>query len=236
MKAIILAAGGGTRLGLDTPKCMADIAGISIIHRQLQAFRAVGVNHFIIVVGYKSDLLKNHLKNQTGQFTFINNPIYAKTNTIHSLYLARQHLDQGSFYANADVVFDKRLPVRLNQTYPTTALAVNTETCAEEEVKVIVKNNLITNISKTLDPALCLGEFVGVAYFSSQLAQPFQNALQYLVEQQNIPTDYCEKALDHIAADQPLPPIDISDLPCREIDFPQDLKDAREQLAPLLID
>ena len=55
MKAIIVAAGRGRRLGPETaeiPKCMVRVAGRPILHRQLDALRAAGADDFVIVRGY----------------------------------------------------------------------------------------------------------------------------------------------------------------------------------------
>jgi len=235
MKAIILAAGAGRRLGLSGPKCMIDIAGRSIIHRQLAAFRAGGVNEFVIVVGHEQEQLREHLADQPGSFTFIVNRRYAETNTVYSLYLARKHINDTFYYANADVVFDRRLIERLQESPTASALAVETAHCAEEEVKVIVMDDKIVRISKQLNPADCLGEFVGVARFGKELSSAFVEELVSAVEDDGVINEYFEYAVDHLCRDWTLSPVDISDLPCKEIDFPEDLHDARTQIAPRLV-
>ena len=304
MRAIILAAGAGRRLGLSMPKSMIDLAGRSILHRQLDAFRSAGVDDFVVVVGHACERVVEHLAGQPGRFTFVLNERYAETNTVYSLYLARQYIDRDFFYANADVVFDARLPRRLvgragqqsepeapargdvsepraqargqvpqgpqsepgaqatgqashpehtqscfesrasawgsdQRVLPTgagtaAALAVQVGRCAEEEVKVIVRDGRITRISKKLDPAECLGEFVGVALFGAGLAGAFRAALETCVGKENAVTDYFERAVDRLCDDWPLTPVDVSDLPCIEIDFPEDLQRARDDIVPQL--
>ena len=86
MKAIILAAGAGRRLGTTGPKCMVRVGGESIIRRQLAAFRTAGVDEFVVVVGHEQDQLRRHLAGQPGRFTYVINERYAETNTIYSLY------------------------------------------------------------------------------------------------------------------------------------------------------
>lgn len=113
---------------------------------------------------------------------------------------------------------------------PAAALAVQVGRCGEEEVKVIVRDGRITRISKKLDPAECLGEFVGVALFGAGLAGAFRAALETCVEKENAVTDYFERAVDRLCDDWPLTPVDISDLPCIEIDFPEDLTRARQDI------
>ena len=58
MKAIIVAAGRGRRLGTETddiPKCMVKVGGRSILHWQLDALAAAGVDDVVIVRGYLGD-------------------------------------------------------------------------------------------------------------------------------------------------------------------------------------
>ena len=58
MKAIIVAAGRGRRLGPETaevPKCMVSVGGRPILHRQLAALAAAGADDVVIVRGYLGD-------------------------------------------------------------------------------------------------------------------------------------------------------------------------------------
>ena len=235
MRAIILAAGAGRRLGLEMPKSLIPIAGKSILHRQIEAFRADGVDDFVVVVGHRHEQVVDHLCGQAGRFSFIFNERYGETNTIYSLYLAREHITGTFYYANADVVFDRRLVERLSPSPPNTALAVQVGRCGNEEVKVIVEDGRIRHISKQLDPAECLGEFVGVARFGSELSAAFVESLEKCVETDSIVNDYFERAVDRLCPDWALCPVDISDLPCIEIDFPDDLQRARHDIAPRLL-
>jgi len=236
MRAIILAAGAGRRLGLDMPKSLIEIAGKSILHRQIEAFRADGVDDFVIVVGHQHDRLIDHLGGQAGRFSFILNERYADTNTIYSLYLARGHITGAFYYANADVLFDRRLVERLRDRAPATGLAVRVGTCGSEEVKVIASEGRILRIGKRLEPTQCLGEFVGVARFGGELARAFVASLETCVERDGVVDDYFERAVDRLCPDWKLLPVDVSDLPCIEIDFPDDLDHARRQVAPQLVD
>lgn len=240
MTAILLAAGMGRRLSLGIPKCLIEIAGVSILRRQLQAFRAVGVDRFVVVVGYRERDIRTHLADEAGAFTFVVNDRYAETNTIYSLHLARDHFGEGFFYANGDVVFDRRLAERLLPVDADTVMAVQPGRCGQEEVKVMVDGakpgwGRIIRIGKTLDPACSLGEFIGVARFGSTMVGPLQETLSRCVEGEGIVGDHFEHAVDRLCrADQVVRPVDVSDLPCDEIDFPEDLESAHRELGPRL--
>ncbi len=98
MKVIILAAGQGTRLRPLTdscPKCMVEVNGESIIHRQLNIMCSCGIKEddITIVAGYKNEVLKEELKN-TG-INFIVNSEYETTNMVYSLMCAREIMETG---------------------------------------------------------------------------------------------------------------------------------------------
>ena len=114
MKAIILAAGMGKRLlevsgGL--PKSMIRIGEKSIMHRQIESCQKVGIEKFVFVLGYRKADLQAHILEKLApeNAVFIENPIYDKTNTLHSLYLARKQFDDDFVYFNADVLFQSDL-------------------------------------------------------------------------------------------------------------------------------
>jgi len=66
MKALILAAGFGKRLGkltLETPKCLVDVAGKPIIEHVMRHLMNFGINSFVVNTHYLADQVVNFLKN-----------------------------------------------------------------------------------------------------------------------------------------------------------------------------
>lgn len=245
MTAIILAAGMGRRLSLGIPKCLIEIAGKTILRRQIEAFRAAGVDRFVIVVGYREQDVRSHLLDAQGEFTFITSPRYADTNTIYSLYLAREHFGAGFLYANGDVVFDRRLVERLMSAgrAEETVMAVKPGRCGQEEVKVMLEPavdqrgaNRISRIGKQIDPASSYGEFVGVARFGCDFVPAFVDRLERCVESEGIVAEHFELALDRLCMEgHVISLVDVQDLPCGEIDFAEDLEHALGELGPRLL-
>ena len=90
MQAIILAAGMGKRLKeltQNNTKCMVKVNGETLIERLLQQLDKVNLSRVIIVVGYKGQKLIEYINTLgiTTPITFVDNPIYDKTNNIYSL-------------------------------------------------------------------------------------------------------------------------------------------------------
>jgi choline kinase len=230
MQAVILAAGVGSRLGETAgtcPKCLIDVGGKTIVERQITCLRAGGVKEIVVVTGYEELQVRTFVGDRFDNIVFVNNPRYAETNTIYSLYLGAPYLTEDFFYCNGDVVFGEPIVSRCDAAGGT-ALAVEFKQCGDEEVKVRLDGTRVMNISKQVAPGEAAGEFIGVALFRSPMHEQFFASLADNVEQKNNIKDYFEKALDDIAATVPLHAVDITGEPVVEIDFPEDLKTARQ--------
>jgi choline kinase len=108
------------------------------------------------------------------------------------------------------------------------ALAVDVKPCGREEVKVIDGGkNKVVAIGKDLIEDHCLGEFIGVAKFSKEFIEHFVNSLGTLIDVggQN---DYFEAAIQPLLNKLTVHFIDVTEYPCLEIDFIEDLESARK--------
>jgi len=236
MKAVILAAGMGKRLqevsgGL--PKSMITIGKSSIIHHQLESCMKVGIKDFVIVLGYKKEQLKTHIleKINSEQVTFIENPIYDTTNTLYSLWLTRDHLDDDFIYFNADVLFQSGLLKKISKSSLYSQLLLETKSCAEEEVKMIIDGEMrILQISKQLPIPKCAGEFIGIGKFNKDIIERFVHYLQFGVDNEQS-NNYFEYAVDLLSKDKVLKAVPTDGIPCIEIDFPEDLARAKEMFS-----
>lgn len=106
MKAIILAAGVGSRLNPITkskPKCMVELFGKSLIQHQIDAFRSCGIDEIIIVRGYKSEMI-----NFDG-IKYYENPNYNTTNMVETLFCAKNELNDSVIVSYGDIIFEKQV-------------------------------------------------------------------------------------------------------------------------------
>ena len=226
MKAVILAAGMGKRLaesGWDQPKCLLPFGDQTLLGHMLAAITACGIRDVVVVVGYRQELVRQAVAGAGIEATFVVNDDYAATNTICSLYLAREHLDDDFVYFNADILFDGRiLPMLLDG--PDGRLAVDVKHCGDEEVKVIVDPaGRITRIGKKLPLAECSGEFIGIGKFARSACEDFVAALVRHNEQLGRRNLFFESAVDDILTAHAHWAVDIGDLEAIEIDSPEDL-------------
>ena len=103
MKAIILAAGRGSRLGeygRDRPKCQVELAGMTLIDRQLATLRGCGISDIVLVTGYQSEMLS-----LPGVRT-VHNPDWAETNMVETLFRAAPLFGDDVIVAYADIVYE----------------------------------------------------------------------------------------------------------------------------------
>ena len=113
MQAIILAAGMGRRLGELTShntKCMVSVNGTPLIDRLLTQLSRLGLRRVVIVVGYEGQRLRSHIGSRyDGRLVieYVENPVYDKTNNIHSLALAaRQLQEDDTLLIESDLIFE----------------------------------------------------------------------------------------------------------------------------------
>ena len=123
MKAVILAAGKGIRLFPYTasmPKCLLEINRVPILERTIRQLHSQGVKEIGVVIGYlaekietKMDEVQTRLPDVT--LTPIVNPLYYRTGTIYSLWLAREWAREGFILVEGDVVFEQGILADLVQ-------------------------------------------------------------------------------------------------------------------------
>ena len=223
MKAIILAAGIGSRLGSSNPKPLIKLKnGDSILGRQVTFLSEyLGVNNIIIIVGYKKDLIMESFPN----LLYVYNNFYDTTNTSKSLLAGLYKIEnEDVLWLNGDVVFEMELLPQIIQS-PKSCMAVNSNSVGEEEIKYnVFDDGNIRYVSKTVYPAL--GEAVGINKIIAADLHQFKSNLEKCNNQ-----DYFEKALELSIQDgMNIMPIDINKYLCMEIDFLDDLKQINKQL------
>jgi len=234
MRAIILAAGKGKRLDQirgDYPKCLLEVGGISLIERQIQALRMVGVHEITAVVGFG----KEHVQERCGpEIDYVENEIHEQTNSLYSLWLTRDLLADGFVVLNADVLFHTQLLADLISTQHEDALLVSYEplaTLGDEEMKVKVRKGVVADISKQMDPAEADGENVGIVKFGASGATLLIEQMHALVAAGDLKA-WAPRAFREFAALQPLHAISTRGLPWIEIDFPEDYTRAVDTVLP----
>lgn len=115
MKAIILAAGMGSRLKKITKnktKCMVEVNGETLIARVLNQLEKYKLDEIIVVTGYKENILKKYIEKLSlkTKIKFCNNEIYDQTNNIYSLSLVKDEMVQNDILLiESDLIFESEI-------------------------------------------------------------------------------------------------------------------------------
>jgi choline kinase len=236
MTAIILAAGKGTRLrGVagDNPKCLAKVGEFSLIERQIATLREAGVDDIIVVVGFCADKVRNACG---PDIEYIENPIFFRTSSLYSLWLARHRFADGFVVLNSDVLVHPQLITDLLTARYGDALLIAykdeaTRPFGDEEMKVIVREGRVVDISKSINPNEADGENVGIVKFGSAGADLLSRQMGTLIAK-GTQRAWAPQAFREFARVRPLHAIGTRGFPWIEIDFPEDYYRAINEVLP----
>lgn len=220
MKAVILAAGVGSRIGNPRPKSLALLPnGDSILGNQIKALYKNGIKEIIVIVGFKKEFIMEEFPNLLYHY----NPFYHLTNTSKSLAGVFSSFEADDVvWLNGDVVLEYGVVAKVVNSKGN-IIGVNKEKCADEEIKYITNSSgFIKEISKQVKNAE--GEAVGVNKISKNDFKIFLECLEKCAD-----NDYFEKGIEYsIEQGIDFQPVDISEYKCVEVDFAEDLEKVRQ--------
>ena len=231
MKAIILAAGIGSRIKPFTdncPKCLLKVGDDTILKMMISHIQDCGINEIVFVVGYLKEQIKNYVKLKFPDLNaiFVTNHKYAETNTGYSLMLVKDFIqDSGFIKFDADVVFDKKILKKLIECEHENCLCIDKNINIDtEEIKVIFDNqNRILKASKTVNPKDAVGESIGIDKISKETAKLLFKELELMMQDKKNNQEYYEGAYERlIEKNVPFYALDITGLKWVEIDTRED--------------
>jgi len=227
MKALILNSGLGQRMGSITsehPKCMTEISSTdTILSRQLKLLDKYNIKEIIITTGYFDDVLMDYCKslNLPLNLSFVNNPIYDKTNYIYSIYCAKEYLvDDDILLMHGDIVFEESILEDMLNFDGSCMKVSSTLPLPEKDFKAVICDGRIKSVGI---------EFFDCAVEAQALykldKKDWNIWLEKICEfcENNNRSCYAEKALNLISDKCNIYAYDAKDKLCSEIDTPDDL-------------
>lgn len=227
MKALILNSGLGHRMGVLTsehPKCMTEISPRdTILSRQLRLLSRAGIEEVVMTTGYFDDVLVNYCNslNLPLHYTFVNNPLYAETNYIYSIYCAKDYLkDEDIVLMHGDLVFEESVLEDLLDFEKSCMKVSSTIALPDKDFKSVVLDGRVYK--------------VGVEFFTDAMEsqalyklnkKEWNKWLDKICEfcESDNRKCYAEVAFNEISEDCPIYAYDVKDRLCSEIDTPEDL-------------
>lgn len=224
MKAVILAAGFGTRLSAIYPKPLTSLKDEkTILDFQIEKLlKHVNLRDIIVVVGYKKEFVMERFPD----LTYVYNENFARTGTGKSLLKAINVINDDVLWMNGDVYFEDSV-LKLLLKNKKSSILVDNKQCGDEEVKYATDSKgFISEISKRVKKPL--GEALGINVITREHLDAFRKELELIED-----NDYFERALELLTerTKAQLTPISVGDLFCQEIDFPEDLETVKKFIA-----
>ena len=244
MKAIMLAAGLGSRMGQDggfPPKVLLRFGGVSLLERHIRILKSLNISELVIGVGYNEDMIHEELE-RIGAGSFvrtITNPDFA-LGAITTLWSVREECQAGGpiVMMDGDVLYDQSLMARLVNGGEEDCLLFDSDIePGEEPVKICLSGDTIVDFGKMPEIAHDrFGEWVGFTRFSAEQAARIPHYVAPYIERGETGQIYEVAIRDQlIDADPSVFKIaDITGQPWIEIDFPEDVENAEREILPRL--
>ncbi|MFL6737050.1 MAG: NTP transferase domain-containing protein [Sphingomonas sp.] len=234
MKAIILSAGQGSRLGHlvdDRPKCLIDFNGRTLLDRQLDTLEANGVPEAIIVTGFHDELVNQAIGRRSGgpNVRTLYNPFYKVADNTGSLFMAREELAGDCLVWNGDTLVSNALMARViaNEQAGICVTIDRKDFYDEDDMKVVEEKGRLKAIGKRLDLRKVNAESIGLLAFRSDGAEQFRQAIERAIRTPEGTTIWYLRVIHQVAQSKNVWTLDIHGQEWGEVDFPEDVEAAR---------
>ena len=231
MKAILLNSGLGERLypsSEDTPKCLFEICGNSILGRELDCIKEYGITEIIITTGPFAEKIREYVahKHPDVSVTYVQNSLFKKTNYIYSLWLCKDLIDDDVLLLHGDVVLEAPVLKELLDCREESCVLVNRDIAPpEKDFKARIVGGRVREIGVDVYGNGCF--FMPPVYrFSEKDFKTWIQMMGEFVENGNVRV-YAEEALNRILDDVKLTPVYYTGF-CMEIDTLYDLDLTRQ--------
>ncbi|MEJ6580296.1 MAG: phosphocholine cytidylyltransferase family protein [Akkermansiaceae bacterium] len=182
MKAIIMAAGISSRLediNGNRPKCLIEMDGISLISRSVNLLASRGITDISVITGYKRELVRQELQSRVN---YLHNPYFEVTNSIASLWLAKDLLHDDVILMNADLYYEPSvLDTALAQRGNAVMLSDSTR-IDDADFRFGVLGNRILKTGNQLSNLETDCEYVGIVRIDQKFVNRFRKRLEMMIK------------------------------------------------------
>ena len=171
MQAVILAGGVGSRLHPVTggrPKCLVEFGGRPLILHQLEALADHGIGPILCVLGHQAEAVRQVIGDRAETLT---NDRFADTNSLYSLWVARDWIRGPFVLLNSDLLFDPSILEALVEARGTVLAYDSTSSRGSEQTKVVVRKQRVMDLGKDLPGTAAQGESLGLLKFDEEGAR-----------------------------------------------------------------
>ena len=230
MRAILLAAGRGRRLGSAEPKCLIAIDERTLLERHLANMAEAGITALTIVVGFEKERILDALERlpRALPIEILENPRFVH-GSIVSLQVAGERLLEGAVWMDADVLYPAALLGRLvTSPHESCVLLDGRSEESGEEMMVGVRGGRAVKIARRVGPDWDFaGESVGFTKVGPADGRVMKRLLDEEVAAGRLDQEY-EAAMDRAFAEVAFGHERVDDFAWTEIDFEEDIVKARK--------
>jgi choline kinase len=205
MRAIIIAAGKGTRLfplTKNTPKSLIEVGnGITMLESQLHSLKENGIKDVTIIVGYKAEQIEAKIKKYANDFNIntVYNPFYETSNNLISVWMARHFMQEDFITINGDDIFKPVVIENLLKSEHNITMVIDEKPeYDDDDMKVIHKNGLVQQVSKKIPVSEANGESVGIIKFTGKGRQIYIDTLEEMVRDEENMNAFYLKAIQQV--------------------------------------
>ena len=226
MKAIIMAAGIGSRLKKqlgNQPKCCTPVGEEILVERMLRLLAGKGVHDVALVLGYQSEVVIGRLRGKTPARFYLN-PFFNVTNSIASLWFAREELDgqDDVMILNGDLFFEPGLLDTVLASREEVVMFADPRRVHEADYRFAYDHGLLRRYGKNLSDAESTGEYIGIARLQRGFVGTFRAGLEVLIAAQQH-TLWWEDVLYNLCATRrPIHIAEVTDAFWAEVDYIED--------------
>ncbi len=205
MKALILAAGFGSRLApiTDTlPKSLVPVNGKPILFKQIENLHENGITDITVISGYMAPVLERAVHEKWPEIRVIESVDYATTNNMYSAYLGIGAMGMCEMLMmNADVFFDSSVITALLNHNSPRAIVTDVGNYNEESMKVVERDGALVQIAKTVTREDALGSSIDVYKFDELAAKAFFEKCKDYIENKKELKKWSEVALNDVLSE-----------------------------------
>jgi choline kinase len=247
MRAIILAAGRGQRLQQpehqQIPKCLLRFGGKTLLERHLLALRECGVSEVVLALGFKRELIEAEIDRMrvTPAPEIVINPGF-ELGSVLTVHTAAEPLGRGGevLLMDADVLYHGQILKALvaGERAVNRVLMDRDFEAGDEPVKLCLRGGVPVELRKRIVPDLqydTVGESVGFFRFDEAGARRLTEIVAAYVARGASDMPHEEAVRDLLRErDHAFDVADVTGLPWIEIDFPNDMARAEQEILPEL--
>ena len=228
MKAIITAAGVGSRLGKATEKnnkCLLKVHGKMLLEISVDILRSQGIREIVVVTGHCYGKVEKALN---GKATFVYNPFYQVSRILPSVWLCRNHVENDDFvFITGDSLYHPDILKNCIKKKGGIVVCVEKKSCDVEDSKVIIENNRIVRMGKNIELEKATGEFTGILKIEKKANKKVFDTIEKVLKQGKL-NAYLTDVLMELKKERfPLVLSYTNPHPRIEIDYPEDLEKAK---------